>query len=84
MLGKRLQRNGRLSHVACVRCRSLVRTGEMIGWIELEAIRAGEPERLTLEERFTLDKLDTPDGLLKTVLKHAHRRLCNYDTLSAV
>jgi hypothetical protein len=42
-------------------------------WIELESVRAGEPERMTADERFALDKLDTPDGLLKTVLKHAQR-----------
>ena len=29
-----------------------------------------EPQLMTPEERFTLEKLDTPDGLLKTVLKH--------------
>ena len=70
MLGQWLH-NGRLAQVTSVRCRSLVLSGKLIGWIELECIRAGTPERMTLEERFTLEKLDTPDGLLKTVLKHA-------------
>lgn len=73
MLGKWLQTTGRLAHVNSVCCRSWVRNGEVMGWIDLESIRAGEPDRLTPEERFTLDKLDTPDGLLKTVLKYACR-----------
>lgn len=79
LLGKWLQADGHLGQVSCVRCRSWIRTGEIIGWVELEPVRAGEPERLTPEERLALDRLDTPDGLLKTVLKHAHRKVCKYD-----
>ena len=70
MLGKWLQSKGRLAEVTCVSCRSWVRKGEVIGWIDLESVRAGEPEHMTPEERFALDKLDTPDGLLKDVLKY--------------
>lgn len=72
MLGQWLQTNGRFAHVVSVRCRWFVRSGEEIGWIELDSVRAGKPENLTAEERFTIDKLDTPDGLLKTVLEHVH------------
>jgi len=72
MLGRWLRVDGRLAHVNSVSCRQWVRTGESIGWIELKPVRAGECERMTPEEHFTLDKLDTPDGLLKTVLKHVH------------
>ena len=71
MLGGWLQIKGRLAHVTCVCCRSWVRAGEEIGWIELDSIRAGEPERMTPDERLALEKLDTADGLLKTVLKFA-------------
>ena len=84
LLGKWLRAEGRLGEVGCVRCRSWIRTGEIIGWIELEAVRAGEPQRLSPEERFALDRLDTPCGLLKTVLKHANRKMCKYDLLSAL
>lgn len=70
LLGKWLQAKGRLSHVNCVKCLSYVKNGQLIGWVELDAIRAGKPELMTPEERFTLEKLDTADGLLKTVLKH--------------
>ena len=71
MLGKWLRADGCLANVNCVRCRSW--GCGPIGWIELESVRAGKPERMTVDERFALDKLDTPDGLLKTVLKHAQR-----------
>ena len=74
LLGTWLQTNGRLAHVTSVRCRSFVLTGELVGWIELESVRAGEHERMSPDERFTLDCLDTHDGLLNTVLKYAHRQ----------
>ena len=79
MLGQWLREEGRLGKVSCVRCMSWIRTGEIVGWVELESVRAGEPERMMQQERLALDKLDTPDGLLKTVLQHAHRTLCKYD-----
>ena len=41
--------------------------------IELEPVRAGEFELMSAEERFTLLKLDTPDGLLETVLADARQ-----------
>lgn len=72
LLGKWLRTNGRLSRVDSVRCRSWIREGEVLGWIDLDPVRAGEPERLSPDERQSLEKLDTPDGLLKTVLQHAH------------
>ena len=73
MLGEWLRARGRLAHVTSVRCRSWVRAGEVLGWIDLEAIRAGEPQLMTPEERSSLDVLD-PDSLLKTVLQHVLRR----------
>ena len=75
LLGKELQTTGRLAQVSSVRCRWFVKVGDVVGWIELDSIRAGRPECMTDEERFTLDNLDTPDGLLKTVLESAGARL---------
>ena len=75
LLGKWLQKNGRLAHVTSVRCKWFVRVGEVIGWIELdETFRDGKPECMTAEERFTLNTLDTSDGLLKTVLKNVESK----------
>jgi hypothetical protein len=70
-LGRWLRERGRLAHINCVCCRSWIRFGEISGWIDLEPVRAGEPQRLCPKERFVLESLDTPDGLLKTVLTHA-------------
>ena len=43
--------------------------------IELdETFRDGKPECMTAEERFTLNTLDTSDGLLKTVLKNVESK----------
>ena len=70
LLGKWLRATGRLGQVNCVRCRSWTRTGEVVGWIDLESVRAGRPQHLSPEERFALEWLDTTDGLLKTVLEH--------------
>ena len=72
VLGMWLRAEGRLAQVSCIRCRLWICTGEVMGWIELEPLRAGEPQRMSPQERYALEKLDTPDGLLKTVLKHAH------------
>ena len=79
LLGTWLQAEGRLAQVNCVRCRSWTRSGEVLGWIELESVRAGELQGMSPDERFALEKLDTPDGLLKTVLRHARKKLCKYD-----
>ena len=73
LLGKWLRADGRLAQVNCVRCRSWIQSGQVVGWIELDPVRAGGIGCIP-EERITLDKLDTPDGLLKTVLDHAHRK----------
>ena len=70
MLGTWLRPSCCLAQVACVRCRFFIRAGEEIGWIDLESVRTGTLEHMTPEERLSLDLLDTPDGLLKTVLKH--------------
>lgn len=69
LLGKWLRATGRLSRVGCVRCQSWIRPSEIIPWIDLAPVRAGEdiPERHAV----TLDRYDTADGLLKTVLEHA-------------
>ena len=70
MLGAWLRPDGCLAHVTCVRCRFFVQAGEEIGWIDLDSVRTGMLEHMTPEEGLSLDKLDTPDSLLKTVLKH--------------
>ena len=75
ILGKWLRAEGRLGKVSCVRCASWMRTGEIVGWIEHESWRAGAPQCMSAEERFALEKMDTPDGLLKVVLMHAHKTL---------
>ena len=84
MLGKWLQSKGRLARVTCVSCRSWVRKGEVIGWIDLESVRSGEPEHMTPEEHFALEKLDTPDGLLKDVLKYTGKRGESFRDRSAI
>lgn len=71
LLGTWLQTHGRLAQVNCIACRSWVRSGEIFGWIELDSVRAGEPQLMSPEERYALQALDTTDGLLKAVLKHA-------------
>ena len=70
-----MRETGRLAGVNYVRCRSWIVVGEEIGWIDLEPVRAGELQHMCDKERSLLDKLDTPDGLLKTVLSNAQRML---------
>ena len=65
LLGEWLRSKGRLAQVSCVSFRPWMRGSVAI---ELEPVRAGEPERMSPEERFTLLSLDTRDGLLETVL----------------
>ena len=67
LLGTWLRESGCLSCVHCLRCESWWRRGDL-PWIELAPLRSGEPEGLSLEERFTLDRFDTEDGLLKTII----------------
>ena len=83
ILGKWLRADGRLGQVDCVRCTSWVRTGETVGWIDLESLRADEPLRMSPEEVLAFDKLDTPTGQLKTVLKHARKKLAYSSMLMA-
>jgi hypothetical protein len=68
LLGKWLRATGRLAQVHRVRCRSWTAGGF---WFLIAPVRAGEPQHMRPEERAALDELDTPDGLLKTVLRHA-------------
>lgn len=73
LLGRWLKPNGRLSQVSCVRCRSWIQEGEIIGWIELDSLRDEGPKCLSAQLRCAMERLDTTDGLLKTVLRHAQR-----------
>ena len=70
LLGKWLRSTGRLAHVSCVSFRPWMRGSVAI---ELEPVRAGEFELMSVEERSTLLKLHTPDGLLETVLADARQ-----------
>ena len=67
LLGSWLREKGRLGCVHCVRCESWWRRGEL-PWIDLAPLRAGEPQAMSLEERFTIARFDTEDGLLETIL----------------
>ena len=67
LLGSWLREKGRLGCVHSVRCESWWRRGEL-PWIDLEPLRAGGPQAMSLEERFTISRFDTKDGLLETIL----------------
>ena len=71
LLGSWLREKGRLGCVHCVRCESWWRRGEL-PWIDLEPLRAGGPQAMSLEERFTISRFDTKDGLLETILARVY------------
>ena len=54
-----------------MRCESWWRRGEL-PWIDLEPLRAGGPQAMSLEERFTISRFDTKDGLLETILARVY------------
>ena len=66
LLGTWLREKGRLGCVHCVRCESWWHRGDL-PWIDLAPLRAGEPQAMSLEERFTIARFDTEDGLLETI-----------------
>lgn len=66
LLGNWLREKGCLGCVHCVRCESWRRRGNL-PWIDLASLRAGKPQAMSLEERVTIDRYDTEDGLLKTI-----------------
>jgi|NorSeaMetagenome_1021524.scaffolds.fasta_scaffold60477_1 hypothetical protein len=71
LLGSWLREKGRLGCVHCVQCESWWRRGEL-PWIELAPLRAGGPQAMSLEERFTIARFDTKDGLLETIFARVH------------
>ena len=73
LLGKWLRAEGRLSKVSSLRRESWIRSDKINPWIRIMPIQLGDCTSPT--NSYLLEKLDTDDGLIKTVLSHAHSKI---------